>query len=56
MGLLESLFLTIWHGRKGEGDTTLQLVIGLQWDLLLQGNLLVTPPDAIHVEYVGLTN
>ena len=29
MAYLESLFLTIWDGRKGEGDTTLQLVMGL---------------------------
>ena len=29
MAYLESLFLTIWDGRKGKGDTTLQLVMGL---------------------------
>ena len=54
MASLESLFLMIWDGRKGEGDTTLQLVMGLQWDLLLE-KLLVTPPDARHVEYVAIT-
>lgn len=55
MSLLESLFLTIWDDRKGEGDTTLQLVMGLEWDLL-QEKLLVTPPDARRVEYVAITN
>ena len=54
MALLESLFLMIWDDRKEEGDTTLQLVMGLQWDLVLE-KLLVTPPDARHVEYVAIT-
>jgi len=55
MALLESRFLMIWGGRRGEGDTTLQLVMGLPWSLLLD-KLLVTPPDARHVECVAITN
>ena len=56
MALLESLFLMIWDGRKGEGDTTFQLVMGLPvWALLLE-KLLVTAPDARCVEYVAITN
>ena len=62
MTLLESLFLMIWDDRKGEGDTTLQVVMGLQWDLLLEkfkpfttGKVVSYSPDARHVEYVAIT-
>ena len=55
MALLESQFLMIWLGKKGEGDTILQLVMGLPWVLLLE-KLLVTQPDARHVEYIAISN
>ena len=47
----------LWYGlaKKGEGDTTLQLVMGLPWVSLLE-KLWVIPQDARCVEYVAITN
>ena len=43
----------IWVGKKGEGDTTLQLVMGLPWVSLLE-KLRVISKDARCVEYVAI--
>ena len=40
-------------GWQKKGRTILQLVMGLPWVLLLE-KLLVTPPDARHVEYKAI--